>query len=220
MACYWGGGSLVIGRADDCGRAVGRPTDNRGAHAAANAGMDSPQALSRTLQIHSAQSNLERSPARCDCGRRRTLLPAPLIRLARDPNRRGRRFGRRSHARSFHDHATTRKEPILWNGPIFPAQGRRGHAGAGGRIRPRQTADPGDIPQRSGMGTGDLWRRVGVPLLRRNRRTEYRPATSGAARCNSAGSAEAATRAHEQLQRNDSEADGPNRLVSEARIRN
>ena len=38
--------------------------------------------------------------------------------------------------------------------------------------------------------------RVGVSLLRRNRSSEY-PATGGTARCNSTGSLEATTRAHE-----------------------
>ena len=42
-----------------------------------------------------------------------------------------------------------------------------------------------------------LWCRVGVSLLRRNSSPEYRPATGGTARCNSAGSPEATTRAHE-----------------------
>src|ERR1700739_472213 len=58
------GASLVACRADDCGRAVYRPADNRGAHAAALAGLDSPHAVSRTLQIHSAQPNLGGSAAR------------------------------------------------------------------------------------------------------------------------------------------------------------
>ncbi len=39
--------------------------------------------------------------------------------------------------------------------------------------------------------------RFSVSLLRRNRSPEYRPATGGTARCNFAGSSEAATRAHE-----------------------
>src|ERR1039458_5768610 len=197
MACHRRGASLVACRADPCGRAVDRPTDNRGAHPAPLAGLDSPHAVSRTLQIHSAQPNLARSPARCNRRRGRALLPAPWVRLARDPNRCRRRFGRRSHSRSFHHYAATRKKPILRNGPLYPPQGRGGHTGTGGRIRPRQTAHSGDIPQRGRMGPWYLWCRVGVSLLRRNRSPEYRPATGGTARCNSAGPPEATTRAHE-----------------------
>src|ERR1700730_3111549 len=58
MACHRRGASLVVCRADPCGRPVDRPTDNCGAHPAALAGVDSPHALSRTLQVHSAQPNL------------------------------------------------------------------------------------------------------------------------------------------------------------------
>jgi hypothetical protein len=47
------------------------------------------------------------------------------------------------------------------------------------------------------MGPWYLWCRVGVSLLRRNRGSEYRPGTGSAARCDSAGSPEAASRAHE-----------------------
>ena len=49
--------------------------------------------VSRTLQIHSAQPNLARSPTRCSRSGGRALLPAPRVRLARDPNRCRRRFG-------------------------------------------------------------------------------------------------------------------------------
>jgi len=66
MACHRSGASLVACRADPCGRPVDRPPDNRGAHAAPLAGLDSPHAVSRTLQVHSAQPNLARSPARCN----------------------------------------------------------------------------------------------------------------------------------------------------------
>src|ERR1700720_1365368 len=58
MACHRLGASLVACRADPCGRPVDRPIDNRGAHPAPLAGMDSPHAVSRTLQFHSAQPNL------------------------------------------------------------------------------------------------------------------------------------------------------------------
>src|SRR5260370_37004082 len=47
--------SLVACRADPGGRTVDRPTDDGGAHRAPLAGLDSPNAVSRTLQIHSAQ---------------------------------------------------------------------------------------------------------------------------------------------------------------------
>src|SRR5216684_8751876 len=61
MARHRRGAFLVACRADACGRPVDRPTDNGGAHAAPVAGLDSPGAVSRTLQIHSAQPNLGRS---------------------------------------------------------------------------------------------------------------------------------------------------------------
>jgi hypothetical protein len=51
-------GPLVACRACPCGRPVDRSTDHRGAHPAPFAGLDSPQAVSRTLQIRSAQPNL------------------------------------------------------------------------------------------------------------------------------------------------------------------
>src|SRR6202011_2633245 len=60
MACHRRGASLVAWRADPCGRSVDRPTDNRGALPAPLAGLDSPLAVSRTLQIHTAQPNLGR----------------------------------------------------------------------------------------------------------------------------------------------------------------
>jgi hypothetical protein len=50
-------------------------------------------------------------------------------------------------------------------------------------------------------GLDILWCRVGVSLLRRNRGSEYRPATGGMARRDSASSPEATARAHERLQR-------------------
>ena len=124
MACHRCSSSLVTGRSASCSRPVDRPTDDRGAHPAPLAGLDSPHAVSRTLQIHSAQPNLARSPARCDRRRGRALLPPPWIRLARDPNRCPRRFGRRSHSRSFHHYPATGKKPILRNWPFNPPQGR------------------------------------------------------------------------------------------------
>ena len=88
MACHRPGSSLVDPRADPCCSPVDRPADNCSAHPAPRAGLDSPHALSRTLPFHSAQSNLRRSPARCNRRGRLALLPAPWIRLARGPNRR------------------------------------------------------------------------------------------------------------------------------------
>src|SRR5208283_4666875 len=73
--------SLVACRADPCGRPVDRPIVNRGAPPAPLAGLDSPHFVSRTLQIHSAQPNLARSPARCYRRGGRALLPAPWVRL-------------------------------------------------------------------------------------------------------------------------------------------
>src|ERR1700690_5895 len=49
IACHQRGASLVACRADPCGRPVDRPTDHRGPRPAPRAGMDSPQAVSRTL---------------------------------------------------------------------------------------------------------------------------------------------------------------------------
>src|ERR1700722_1243197 len=66
MACHRRGASLVACRADPSGRTVDRPAHNRGAHPAPLAGLDSPHAVSRTLQIHSAHPNLCRSPTRCN----------------------------------------------------------------------------------------------------------------------------------------------------------
>src|SRR5208282_6468805 len=74
--------SLVACRAASCGRPVDRPTDNRGAHPAPRAGLDSSHAVSGTLQNHSAQPDLAGSPARCHRRGGRTLLPAPWLRLA------------------------------------------------------------------------------------------------------------------------------------------
>jgi hypothetical protein len=58
MACHRRRASLVACCADPCGRPVDRPTDNRGTHSAPPTGLDSRHAVSRTLQIHSAQPNL------------------------------------------------------------------------------------------------------------------------------------------------------------------
>jgi len=138
VGCHRCGACLVACRADPSGRPVDRPTVNRGPHSAPLAGLGSPHSVSRTLQIPSAQPNLARSAARCYGRGGRALLPAPWIRLARDPNRCRRRFGRRSHSRSFHHHAATCKEPIFRNGPLCPPQGCGVHTGTGGRIRPRQ----------------------------------------------------------------------------------
>src|SRR5258708_1652767 len=48
------GACVGAGRLDAGGRAVDRPAFNHGAHAAPGAGMDTQQALSRTLRVHSA----------------------------------------------------------------------------------------------------------------------------------------------------------------------
>ena len=52
------GASVVACRADPYGDTVDRPTDNHGAHTAPLAVLASPHAVSRTLQVHSAQPNL------------------------------------------------------------------------------------------------------------------------------------------------------------------
>ena len=46
-------------------------------------------------------------------------------------------------------------------------------------------------------GPWDLWSRIGMSLLRRNRSPECQPGTGGPTGCNSAGLYEAATRAYE-----------------------
>ena len=155
------------------------------------------QALSRTLQIHSAQPNLARSPARRHRRRGRALLPAPRIRLARSPNRRPAGFRRRAHSRSLHHHPATRKEPVLRNQPLVSPQGCGGHPGPGRRIRPRQTAHSGALPQRGRMGPRYLRRRVGMPLLGRNSSPQYRPATGGTASGHPPRSTQTPTRPHE-----------------------
>ena len=115
--------SLVACRAAPCGRPMDRSTDNRSAHPAPLAGLDSPHAVSGTIQIRSAQPDLARSPARCHRRGRLALLPAPWLRLARDPTRCRRRYGRRSHARRFHPYAATCKKPILGTGRSFLRKG-------------------------------------------------------------------------------------------------
>ena len=74
MVLFW-----ALALAAPCGRPLDRPADDRSAHAAPLAGLDSPHAVPRTLQIHSAQPNLGRSPARCNRRRGRAFLPAPWI---------------------------------------------------------------------------------------------------------------------------------------------
>ncbi len=188
---------LVTCHARPSGRAVDRSTLNRGAHPTPLAGLDSPHSVSQTLPIHSTQPNLAPSSARRSRGGGRSLLPTPWIRLARGSNRRRGRFGRRPHSRGFHPDAATCEEPVLRDGPFCIPQGCGVHTGAGGRVRPRQTAHSGDISQRSRMGPWYLWCRVGVSLPRRNCCTECWPGTSSAARRDSPGSFEATARAHE-----------------------
>jgi hypothetical protein len=94
LACHRRPASLVPRRADPRRRPLDRSANHRSAHPAPLSGLDSPRALSRTLQIHSTEPNLTRPPARRNRRRRRALLPAPWIRLARDRNRRPGRFRR------------------------------------------------------------------------------------------------------------------------------
>src|ERR1700688_5144231 len=98
MDSHRSGASLVAGCADACGCAVDRPTDHGGAHGAPLAGMDAPHAVPRTIRVRSAEANLARIAT---CGDRRgrpALLPTSWIRLARDGNRCGRRYGRRAQS--------------------------------------------------------------------------------------------------------------------------
>lgn len=89
------------------------------------------------------------------------------------------------------------KNLILRNRPLFSAQGRGVHPGADRRSRSRQVAHFGNLSQRGRVGSRNLWRRVGVSLLRQNLGPEYRQTTGGTARGDSAGSPEATSRAHE-----------------------
>ncbi len=114
---------MVICCPDHSGGTMDRPTDDRGAHSAPFTGLGSRRAVPRTLQVHSAQPNLAPSPARCSCRRGRAFLPAPRIRLARDPNRCQRRSRRRSHPRCFHHYAATGKKLVLRNGPLILRKG-------------------------------------------------------------------------------------------------
>src|SRR5208282_1320221 len=109
--------------------------------------------------------------------------------------------------------AATGKKPVLRNRPLDPPQGRRVHACPGGRIGPRQAAHSGTLPQRGRMGPWCLWCGVGVPLLLPNLGPEYRPATVGPTRRNSAVAPEATARSHAALQRTHPRADARNGLV-------
>jgi hypothetical protein len=82
-----------------------------------------------------------------------------------------------------------------------------------GRIGPGQAAHSGTLPQLGRMGPWCLWCGVGVSLLLPNFGPEYRPATVGPTRCNSAIAPEATARAHESLQRAHPRADAPSGLV-------
>jgi hypothetical protein len=177
---------LVACLADPSGRSLDRPTVNRGAHPAPLAGLDSPDSVSRTLQIiplSQISPDLRHAVIAAEGG---PLLPAPWVRLARDPNRCRTRFGSRSHSRSFNHYAATGTERIFRNGPLIPPPGSRVHTGTGGRIRPRQAVHSKDLPPCGRMGSWYLWRRVGMSLLRRNRCPERRSGTAGAVRCDSA----------------------------------
>ncbi len=64
---------------------------------------------------------------------------------------------------------------------------------------PGQAADSGVVPECRRVGPGCVWGGLGVAYLLPNAAAEDRPGTVGAAGGDSAGSAEAAARAHEQL---------------------
>src|SRR5579863_1439630 len=162
VASHRSGASLVARDADAGGCPMVQPTDHRGAHGASRASLDSPDAVSRTLRIRSAEPYLAQSPACRDrCGRR-ALLSASWIRLARNTSRCERRRGRRPPSRRVHHYAATCEESFLRNGPLCPAQGSRSHACSGGRAGPRQAAYSGALPQCGRVGTGCLWGGGGV----------------------------------------------------------
>ncbi len=90
----------------------------------------------------------EAGSIRCDRHRGCAFLLASWVRLARDPNRRGRRFGWRSVSGGVHDYSAVGEEPVLRNGPLSVAQGRGVHAGAGGGIGAGQAAaDSGTLAE-------------------------------------------------------------------------
>ena len=64
-------------------------------------------------------------------------------------------------SRGFDDYAATGEEPVLRDGAIDRAQGCGGHAGAGGGAGAGQAAHSGALPERGGVGAGDLWRGSG-----------------------------------------------------------
>ena len=80
-----------------------------------------------------------------------------------------------------------------------------------------QAADSGALPQRGRMGAGNLWGGGGLAGLLRYGGAESRPGAGGATGCDPAGSAEAAARADEPLQRADPGADEPDGMVIAAR---
>src|SRR5215469_15750889 len=213
MVCHRSGASLVTCCADLSGCPVDRPTNHRGAVGAPLAGLDSPRAVSGTIQIRSAEPNLARFPACCHRRGRRALLPAPWIRLARDSNRCSRRYGRWPPSWRVHPYTATGKKSFLRDGPLDPPQGCRVHACPGGRVGARQAPHSGTLPQRGRMGPWYLWCGVGVSLLLPNLGPEYRPATVSPTRCNSTVAPEATARSHDSLQRTHPRANASSGLV-------
>jgi hypothetical protein len=89
--------------------------------------------------------------------------------LARDPNRCRRRFGGRSHSRSFHHYAATRKKPILRNGPLYPRFNRRTSTSRGKLFYrlAQQAVQVGPAPFRNPDQTTTCcawWRQVNIPI--------------------------------------------------------
>ena len=121
-----------------------------------------------------AGPDFARPPARGDRRRGRPLLPAPRLRLARDPDRGRRRFGRgRVRGAST---ITQQLVKTCSSGPAAPfsARARRPHwfrwpIGAG------QTPHSRDLSQRGRMGARHLRGRSRVAVSLRNR-PEGRPA--------------------------------------------
>src|ERR1700722_19022125 len=180
--------------------------------------MDSWQALSRALQIYSAEGNFAGFSARGDCRGGCAVLHAPWVRLAGDRDRCRRRYGRRPDSRRVDDYAATGEEFVFRDRAVDFAQGRGDDAGAGGGVRSGQAADSGDLSECGGVGPGNLRCGGGESCLLRNCGTEYRPRRGVTTGSNFAGSSEAAAGSDGPVQRTDPGANAADGLVTASAI--